>query len=169
MAEAEKLDFRDLCRYIAQLNVVAKAGLRSAMTDCPKCNIGVLEAVQHIINCHGENGVVAVSTLTQELHQLPPAVSRSLRSLEQDGFVVRETDPADHRRTLVRMTERGSEVCDQYERAASDYVNSVLARLTPEQAQQMMQLRDAVLNAVLTENAARKVKMKGEADHDEDL
>ena len=38
----------------------------------------------------------------------PAAISRILREFEREGLVTRETDPADHRRTLVALTPAGT-------------------------------------------------------------
>ena len=98
-----------------------------------------------------------------------PAVSRGLRLMEQDGTVVREPDPADRRKTLVRITPKGYELCRQCEQALSNYFASVLARLEPEQVAQMDALRGALMDAILAENAARNIDPKGETNHDKDL
>ena len=92
-----------------------------------------------------------------------------LRLMEQDGTVVREPDPADRRKTLVRITPKGYGLCHQCEQALRDYFASVLARLEPEQVAQMDALRGALMDAILAENAARNIDPKGETNHDKDL
>ena len=42
--------------------------------------------------------------------------------------------------------------------ALSDYFACVMARLTPEQVQQMNVLRGALMDAILAENASREAK-----------
>ena len=96
-------------------------------------------------------------------------VKRGLRLMEQDGTVVREPDPADRRKTLVRITPKGYELCHQCEQALRNYFASVLARLEPEQVAQMDALRGALMDAILAENAARNINPKGETNHDKDL
>ena len=86
------------------------------------------------------------------------AISRSLRQLEQDGLVLREADPADRRKTLVRITPEGYAACARCEDALSDYFACVMARLTPEQVRQMNALRGALMDAILAENASREAK-----------
>ena len=96
--------------------------------------------------------------LAREIRQPLPAVSRGLRLMEQDGTVVREPDPADRRKTLVRITPEGYAACARCEDALSDYFACVMARLTPEQVQQMNTLRGALMDAILAENASREAK-----------
>ena len=129
----------------------------------------MLEGLLGCIRLHGQDGAVYISDLVQELHQPLPAISRTVRQMEQDGLVERFADPADRRKTLVRFTPKGYEACRQCEAALGDYVSSVMARLEPEQLAQMEALRGALMEAILAENAARTTKPKGEPNHDKDL
>ena len=113
--------------------------------------------------------MLPIYSSVQELHQPLPAISRTVRQMEQDGLVERFADPADRRKTLVRFTPKGYEACRQCEAALGDYFSSVMARLEPEQLAQMEALRGALMEAILAENAARTTKPKGEPNHDKDL
>ncbi len=53
---------------------------------------------------------------------------------------------------------RGYAACARCEDALSDYFACVMARLTPEQVQQMNTLRGALMDAILAENASREAK-----------
>ena len=183
MSEPSTPSFQGMCHYIGQLSKASKTGMRAALADCPKCHFNMLEGLLHAINCHGKDGAIYVSDLAREIRQPLPAVSRGLLApaiesalrtggillVEQDGTVVREPDPADRRKTLVRITPKGYELCHQCEQALRDYFASVLARLEPEQVAQMDALRGALMDAILAENAARNIDPKGETNHDKDL
>ena len=110
MSEPSTPSFQGMCHYIGQLSKASKAGMRAALADCPKCHFNMLEGLLHSINCHGKDGAIYVSDLAREIRQPLPAVSRGLRLMEQDGTVVREPDPADRRKTLVRITPKGYEL-----------------------------------------------------------
>lgn len=169
MSEEVLFSFDGLCHYLARLSKASKAGMKAALADCPKCHFPALEALVHTIHCRGQEGAIYVSELAEEIRKPLPAVSRELRQLEQDGLVVRQADPADRRKTLVRITPKGYEACQQCEEALRDYFACVIARLEPEQVAQMNALRGALMGAILAENAARTTKPKGETNHDEDL
>ena len=158
MSEPSTPSFQGMCHFIGQLSKASKAGIRAALADCPKCHFNMLEGLLHSINCHGKDGAIYVSDLAREIRQPLPAVSRGLRLMEQDGTVVREPDPADRRKTLVRITPEGYAACARCEDALSDYFACVMARLTPEQVQQMNTLRGALMDAILAENASREAK-----------
>ena len=152
------LSFQGVCHYLGRLSKASKAGMRAALQGCPKCHFPMLEAVMHSINSHGRDGAIYVSDLAREVHQPLPAISRALRLMETDGLIVREADPADRRKTLVRITPKGHDACQQCEAALSDYFSSVMARLEPEQIAQLNALRGALMDAVLAENASRETK-----------
>ena len=74
----------------------------------PKCRYGMLQSLYNLIEQHGCDGAIYVSDIARQMHQPMPAISRGLRQMEQDGHIVRETDPKDRRKTLVRITPAGS-------------------------------------------------------------
>ena len=147
-----------LVHYLHRLSTEGKRGAKMALESCPKCHFIMLEGVLMTIEEHGQNGTIYVSDLAAAVKQPLPAVSRALRQLEQDGLIERITDPNDRRKTLVRVTPKGYELCHQCEQALRDYFASVLARLEPEQVAQMDALRGALMDAILAENASREAK-----------
>ena len=158
MSEPSTPSFQGMCHYIGQLSKASKVGMRAALAGCPKCHFNMLEGLLHSINCHGKDGAIYVSDLAREIRQPLPAVSRGLRLMEQDGTVVREPDPADRRKTLVRITPQGEQARLQSEQALNDYFARVMARLTPEQLSQMNALRGVLLDAIEAENDAQEQK-----------
>ena len=107
MSEESTLSFRGLCRYIHRLSKASKAGMKAALADCPKRHFPMLEGLLGCIRLHGQDGAVYISDLVQELHQPLPAISRTVRQMEQDGLVVRTVIPDTPPRTEYRLTERG--------------------------------------------------------------
>ena len=169
MSEESTLSFRGLCRYIHRLSKASKAGMKAALADCPKCHFPMLEGLLGCIRLHGQDGAVYISDLVQELHQPLPAISRTVRQMEQDGLVERFADPADRRKTLVRITPAGERARKANEQAMNDYFARIMARLTPDQLAQANAVKDALLAAIEAENAAMKTDLKGEPPHDENF
>ena len=145
-------------RFVARLHTLSRRGMRMALAGQPKCRYGMLQSLYNLIEQHGCGGAIYVSDIARQMHQPMPAISRGLRQMEQDGHIVRETDPKDRRKTLVRITPEGYAACARCEDALSDYFACVMARLTPEQVQQMNTLRGALMDAILAENASREAK-----------
>ena len=149
--------FHDLHR----LSRGAKHGMKLSLERCPKCHFMMLEATLMNIEAHGQNGSIYVSDLATAIKQPLPAISRGLRQLEQEGLIERITDPNDRRKTMVRATEKGLASSRQCEEALSDYFARVVRHLTPEQRAQLFELKDALLDAVESENA-EQIKLKGD-------
>ena len=58
----------------------------------------------------GENGKITISELATKAHVLPPAMSRTLRGLENKGYVERNVNKQDRRNTYVELTEQGKKI-----------------------------------------------------------
>ena len=85
-----------------------------------------------IIKANEEQGGVIVSDIVSEMKVTPPAVSRSLKSLESRGFLKRETNELNHRNTTVRLTEKGTEVFDSAYRTFSEVMNLMQKKIGKE-------------------------------------
>lgn len=172
MPNTEIPDLHGVFRFISRLHSMSKRGMRSALADCPRCHFGMLENLHILIEQHGTDGAIYVSEVARAMHQPMPAVSRGLRQMEQDGSIVRETDPSDRRKTLVRITPQGEQARRQSEQAMNDYFARIMARIPQEQLAQMNALRGALLEAIEAENDAMEAarqKPKGEPTDAEDL
>ena len=126
-------------RYLDRLKKSVRRGASLSLANAPKLHLGILEGLNHAIEVRGQDGAVYVSDLAEIFKQPLPAISRGLRQMEQTGHIVRETDPKDSRKTLVRITPAGERARKANEQAMNDYFARIMARLTPEQ-----------LNAALT-------------------
>ena len=152
MSATENTDLGWLIQFLGRVNTLGKRGMRAALASQPRCR-GMLEHLHFQIEQSGQDGSIYVSELARAMRQPMPLVSRGLRLLEQDGHILRETDPNDRRKTLVRITPEGAAPALR-EQAISGYFSRVMARLTPEELAQMVALKDAFLAAIVAENDA---------------
>lgn len=86
-------------------------------------------------DCKGET--FSQRELARRLRLSPATVAVSLKTMERCGYVRREIDPADARRNLVRLTDKGREaveLCGHAFRAADE---QMLADFTPEEKEQL--------------------------------
>ena len=81
-----------------------------------------------------------VSELVRRIHTPAPAVSRTLGSLEQKGYVRRAVDCADRRKTCVRVTPEGKGVLDGGFARFSDSCNGIFQTLGPDKSRQLIAL-----------------------------
>ena len=116
-------------RFVARLHTLSRRGMRMALAGQPKCRYGMLQSLYNLIEQHGCDGAIYVSDIARQMHQPMPAISRGLRQMEQDGHIVRETDPKDRRKTLVRITPAGERARKANEQAMNDYLKVVTKAL----------------------------------------
>lgn len=169
MPTPEAPNLQGVFRFVARLHTLSKRGMRTALAGQPKCHFGMLQHLYILIEEHGQDGAIYVSDIARHMHQPMPAVSRGLRAMEQDGHIVRETDPRDRRKTLVRITPAGESARQANEQAMNDYFARIMARLTPAELAQANAVKDALLAAIEAENTAMQSPGKETPTHDKDL
>ena len=149
-------------RYLDRLKKVCAP--RGVFKPCqrPQVHLGILEGLNHAIEVRGQDGAVYVSDLAEIFKQPLPAISRGLRTLEQDGLAQRQTDPNDRRRTLVRITPKGEESRLICESRLNDYITGIMDDLGEEFCRQFAKDAQTLLLAIERQNEkllAEKEKM----------
>lgn len=81
-----------------------------------------------------------VSELAHSMHVAPPAVSRTLRALEQRGLIERTVDRDDRRTTYIVLTEKGEETRSCYARQFQAYSERVFRRMGEEDMETLFRL-----------------------------
>lgn len=117
MPGSEIPDLQGVFRFVSRLHTMSKRGMRGALADCPRCHFGMLENLHILIEQRGVEGAIYVSEVARAMRQPMPAVSRRLRMMEQDGSIVRETDPNDRRKLSCASPRRASRHALQSEAA----------------------------------------------------
>ena len=148
-----------LCELLATTERIWKTsaeGSRGVFADCPPCHFELLFKTCLSMNKLKKDGTVYVSDLAREMHLLPSALSRDLRTLENEKLVERYADPEDRRRMIVRMTEFGSSVFAEYEAALFSYLRCVLDRFGEENLGRLLMLQKDLLSSFEEENKVQK-------------
>jgi DNA-binding MarR family transcriptional regulator len=87
-----------------------------------------------------EHGPQSQRALAAVLAVDPARIVAVTDQLEARGLVVRETDPDDRRRNLVRLTRRGVTLTARAARRASEVEHSLVSGLSPREAQELRRL-----------------------------
>lgn len=108
----------------------------------------------------GENGRITTSELAAKTRMLPPAVSRTLRGLEEKEYVERTVDKRDRRNTYVSLTEKGWKKGEEVRNRMHDFGHSVMAQLKEEDVDQLVAYLDNIYEIAEKEIETRKRQNK---------
>lgn len=110
---------------------------------------GFSEATLHTLmltSCLDEQDISA-GLLCELVAQTPQNMTRILRSLGEEGHIERDSDPADGRRSRIRITAQGRERLQQVLPTTVPAVSSSFDGLSAEEQQQFeMLLRKAIVS-----------------------
>lgn len=140
-------DLRKLDQALLRINRIstgrvasrARSGRSGVMLSRPAISIlGTLQS----------SGPVRLSSLARLTGLEAPLISREIKELSDEGYVVRASDPTDGRAGIVELSSKGSDVWKRFRRAADDINAETFADWS---AEDLRTLR------VLLERAARDV------------
>jgi len=88
----------------------------------------------------GETGVAWLSEMSEYLHVSKAAVSQMLGTLEGRGLITREIDPSNRRTIIVKLTEKGGEMIDRFERGFDSYIGVLIDRFGENDTREIIRL-----------------------------
>lgn len=91
---------------------------------------------------------ITVSEIAAELEVTPPAVSRSLKSMESRGLIKRETNLINRRNTMVRLTETGREFLEMSRRQMDAVMQYVEEKMGEERKNQLCLLLEEMTGII---------------------
>lgn len=106
----------------------------------------------------GEDGKITISELAKKTRVLPSAISRTLKRLEEKGYVERTVNKNDRRNTYVEITDRGREVAQEVREIMRDYGEAVLSKLDEEELSMFISYLNNIYDIAKKEIEVRKVK-----------
>ena len=100
---------------------------------------------------------VCVSDLARQLSCSPPAVSRTLRRLEEHGLLKRRCDPADRRTTYVELTPEGQQQLLDYRGEMEALAVRVSRRMGEENLRVLTAQLDRLTDIILEEREKERI------------
>lgn len=105
-----------------------------------------------------EEGKLNVSELADLMKAKTSAISRSLKGLEEKGYVERMINAKDRRNTYVTLTKQGEEKVHEVEEIFHSFGEAVVSRLNMEDIQRMIEVLDETYQIAVEEIELRRVK-----------
>ena len=135
--------------------------MRQMMMQMP-----VAEGISHsefgmmnVISEHITPDGITVSQIAEVMDITPPAVSRTLKSLDEKGFIERRINVLNRRSTIVALTEKGEKILNSAQKNMLSMMGFVEKQMGEERVSDFNLLFGEVL-----EHMAEYIKHKEETD-----
>ncbi len=146
----------ELCRdFFRSMNQFTRLKIKSFFADLSKSEYCMLIAIE---NANQKKGGITISEIADHLQVLTPAVSRSLRSLEEKELVERMIRKDDRRNTYVVLTEKGTQVLQRAKDNVYDFMESVIRQMDEKEIRQLIDSLNHVYQISEAEIEKRKEK-----------
>ena len=143
------------------MNQFRKLKVGDMMPDISKTDFFMLSTIMD----KGEGGKVTTSELAAKLKMLPPAVSRSLKGLEEKGYIERSVNKKDRRNTYVELTPEGERITNEVRQLMCDFGRSVMAQVNEEDVERLILYLNNIYEIAEKEIKIRK-KNRKEKEHE---
>jgi DNA-binding MarR family transcriptional regulator len=158
-------DFFNVMEEFRKLNIA------SLLPDMSHGDFAVLKAISMEGRCRGAGHPQApghpqtpeqtkVSQIVRCLGLPPPAISRSLRGLEQKGYIRRRVDEGDRRNTFVMLTALGESRLMTAEETMSDFAEAVFEAMGEDTMERLNGYLHSFVNTAKKEIENRKIQGK---------
>lgn len=117
----------------------------------------------------GEEGKITISELAVKAHVLPPAMSRTLRGLENKGYVERNVNKSDRRNTYVELTEEGKAITLRTRETMCDFGRAVMEQVDEEEIKRLISYLNNIYVIAEKEIKARKQEGRKEQNNEEHI
>lgn len=138
MMHPEHHAFFEMMQQFRSLNLLATLPL-------PRQDYMVLYAISCLQKEHPDSCTVSMIAKKMQIPQ--PAVSRTLRSLENGGYLQREVCRSDRRNTYVLLTDAGKKAVQDAGQVLMEFHNGIKKRFTQEESDQLMSLLQRLYEA----------------------
>lgn len=138
LIEQEDQQLFEMIQRFRSLNLLATLPL-------PRQDYMVLHAVDCLQKEHPD--ACTVSMITKKMRIPQPAVSRTLRNLENGGYLQREVCRSDRRNTYVLLTDAGKKAVQDAGQVLMEFHNGIKKRFTQEESDQLMNLLQRLYEA----------------------
>ena len=151
--------YEDLFRAMNQFH---KLKFSDMMQNMSKADFIVMNVIMN----KGKDDKMTISELAAIARMLPSAISRTLKGLEEKGYVERTINKQDRRNTYVELTEEGKKQTCEVSQVMRDFGKTVMAKLDEQEMNQLILYLNNIYSIAEKELEARKIKDRKEREHE---
>lgn len=124
---------------------LGRLNLATVVPDLNQAEVIVLNAIAFCLEREEEpDKGVNVSSIVAELCIAPPAVSRTMNSLEEKGLILRSVNKSDRRNTLVTLTDEGWEKYRDNGRRINEFMGKIFDRVGEDKVKTIISYIDEI-------------------------
>lgn len=143
-------------KFAAIIARLHKLKFGNMLTGVSEIEFKTMSAISRI----SKSGDVKVSDIARYLELSAPAVSRTMKSLEEKEYIERHTDKQDRRNTFVKLTKKGEEQQKAWMKSFEEFSEAIFARLGDEKSNKLLEDLEAFVKASKEEMKAREEAKK---------
>ena len=143
-------------KFAAIIARMHKLKFGNMLTGVSEIEFKTMSAISRI----SKSGDVKVSDIARYLELSAPAVSRTMKSLEEKEYIERQTDKQDRRNTFVKLTAKGEEQQKAWMKSFEEFSEAIFARLGDEKSNKLLEDLEAFVKASKEEMKAREEAKK---------
>ena len=143
-------------KFAAIIARMHKLKFGNMLTGISEIEFKTMSAISRI----SMSGDVKVSDIARYLELSAPAVSRTMKALEEKEYIERQTDKQDRRNTFVKLTKKGEEQQKAWMKSFEEFSEAIFARLGDEKSNQLLEDLEAFVKASKEEMKAREEAKK---------
>lgn len=151
--------YEDLFRAMNQFH---KLKFSDMMQNMSKADFIVMNVIMN----KGKDDKMTISELAAIARMLPSAISRTLKGLEEKGYVERTINKQDRRNTYVELTEEGKKQTCEVRQVMRDFGKTVMAKLDEHEVNELILYLNNIYSIAEKELEARKIKDRKEREHE---
>ncbi len=151
--------YEDLFRAMNQFH---KLKFSDMMQNMSKADFIVMNVIMN----KGKEDKMTISELAAIARMLPSAISRTLKGLEEKGYVERTINKQDRRNTYVELTEEGKKQTREVRQVMRDFGKTVMAKLDEHEVNELILYLNNIYSIAEKEIEARKIKDRKEREHE---
>ena len=151
--------YEDLFRAMNQFH---KLKFSDMMQNMSKADFIVMNVIMN----KGKEDKMTISELAAIARMLPSAISRTLKGLEEKGYVERTINKQDRRNTYVELTEEGKKQMREVRQVMRDFGKTVMAKLDEHEVNELILYLNNIYSIAEKEIEARKIKDRKEREHE---
>ena len=133
----------------SELAIEMMDNMQSLRKEKPQKNMeGALRGESFVLHYIASNGEVLPGEIGDEMNVSTARIAQTLNSIEKKGWIIRQIDPNDRRKILVKLTPAGKSIADEQYQTAVDIATRMLTMLGEDDAKEYVRITGKLVDII---------------------